>query len=523
MLPIGQRLRILDDSKDFDETLQSLNKPVSEGANLLSQRSSRVPKPHPAALDRVQPQGGTHLVNTPLRTSTPQPKNRMQELVTGHFIGDYEPPTKALPRGTKMQDVANPVEAACTSLRQAWHTTAAHGQLMDCILSLDGFRTKLENRLCQSGGTTLMQKVLRDRLQDLEAERLTALCELDRARRDVDAYKSELLTGMSQRLERETRELQSVRDNAQQQADDLRAQLSALQQQHDALLSRVTQLQQDTLPAEAARLLTDAQMLSPSLGTPLRLAPQTGVTVTAEEIITRAADAFAVSGLEVSRNEAIAVLVLLALCPRISVVCPTVAPLTTLVHNLIAAFGWQSGFAHQYSQEQRPLVAARPVASAPAILMTSLQNYAPIAGVSKVLLSRNVPGMVRNAAYDADPWPVLNLPALPYVDVVDAPEDTQPVSADSLAALLKLGSMEQQAIRTALEPVLRAAAPLSGQSRKTMFRFVSICAELMEGGFAAAADWAILLWVIPSVDRASRHYAAVKATLDEYPLSLAAL
>ena len=43
----------------------------------------------------------------------------------------------------------------------------------------------------------------------------------------------------------------------------------------------MTQLQQDTLPAEAARLLTDAQMLSPSLGTPLHLAPQTGVTVTA--------------------------------------------------------------------------------------------------------------------------------------------------------------------------------------------------------------------------------------------------
>ena len=168
------------------------------------------------------------------------------------------------------------------------------------------------------------------------------------------------------------------------------------------------------------------------------------------------------------------------------------------------------------------MVTARPVDAAPAILMTSLPNYAPIQGVSKVLLSRNVPGMVRNAAYDADPWPVLNLPALPYVDEMQ-PESAEPVSAASLAAMLIAPESDQQAIRTVLEPVLRAAAPLSGAARRSMQRFISICAPLMENGFAAAVDWAILLWIIPSVDRAGRHYAAVKATLDEYPLSLAAL
>lgn len=169
------------------------------------------------------------------------------------------------------------------------------------------------------------------------------------------------------------------------------------------------------------------------------------------------------------------------------------------------------------------MVTARPADSAPAILMTSLQNYSAISGVTKVLLSRNVPGMVRNAAFDADSWPVMVAPALPFVDELPPQENVVPVSAASLAALLETDDDDQQAIRTALNPILKAAAPLSGSARRNMFRFVSVCAGLMEGGFASAADWAVLLWIIPGVDRAGRHYAAVKAALDEYPLSQAAL
>jgi len=45
----------------------------------------------------------------------------------------------------------------------------------------------------------------------------------------------------------------------------------------------------------------------------------------------------------------------------------------------------------------------------------------------------------------------------------------------------------------------------------------------MEGGLPVAVDWGILLWVIPALDRGSKQYTAVKALLDEYPLSLAAL
>ncbi len=521
-LPIGEKLHILDENKGHEQTLRELDKPVSKGANLLNQRESRPPRPQPVQQAKSGQLGGTPLVPTTLRPSTPQPKNRLQELATSQYSLPYEPPTGNLPKGIRMQEVHNPVAAACTNLRQAWNASEAHTQLLDCIFSLDGFRHALESRLCKGNGMTLMQKVLRDRLQDLEAERLTALCELDRAHRDTDAYRKELLEGMKARLTKETGDLEAARTQAEASVAALKAELNALQSQRDELAAMVTQLQQDTLPAETTRLLTEAQMLAPSMGAPLRMSPAAGTTVPVEALITRMTNVLAASGLSADRNTAVALLALLALCPRFGVVCPTVAPLATLSRNIAAAFGWQDSYVHQYSQEQRPMVTARPVDAAPAILMTSLPNYAPLQGVSKVLLSRNVPGMVRNAAYDADPWPVLNLPALPYVDE-QQPESTESVSAASLTAMLTAPESDQQAIRTVLEPVLRAAAPLSGAARRSMQRFISICAPLMENGFAAAVDWAILLWIIPSVDRAGRHYAAVKATLDEYPLSLAAL
>ena len=87
-LPIGQRLEILDKNKGFEETLQALDKPLSQSANLLRQRESRPVRPQPLAASKPGQLGGTHLVQTPLRTSTPQPKNRVQEIISGHVVGN---------------------------------------------------------------------------------------------------------------------------------------------------------------------------------------------------------------------------------------------------------------------------------------------------------------------------------------------------------------------------------------------------------------------------------------------------
>ena len=78
-------------------------------------------------------------------------------------------------------------------------------------------------------------------------------------------------------------------------------------------------------------------------------------------------------------------------------------------------------------------------------------------------------------------------------------------------------------IDQALQGVLAQIAPLSGAAGREMHRFVSACAALMEGGLPAACDWAILLWVLPAMERSAKAVAAMRPLLEEYPLSLARL
>ena len=518
-LPIGQSLQILDQHQDHEETLRQLDKPVSEGANLLHQKSNESALMQPPV--QKEPLSGTPLVRTPLRVASQQPKNHTQEIISSQWsIGKYEPPAQNLPAGTAMRAVDNPVQTACDALRNAWQSDAAHDQLLDFILSLDGLRPQLETKLCDGQSVTALQRVLRARLQDLEAERLTALCELDRARRDVDSYKQELITAISARLNKETSQLKESKDSAQEQLDAIKSEVNALTLQRDGLLAKVNELQSNTLPEAFARIAAQAQMTAPISGTPLRMSPVSGQQVDADQLIERLMQVFAASAYPIDKNTAVAILVLLAISPRIGISSPATAALATLVHNVAVGLGWHNGYAHQFAPEQQPMVGARPVDSTPAILATNLPNYAPAVGATKLTLSRNPQNLVRNAAYDVEQWPILVLPALPFIPALEA-TDAIPVSAASLADFAAKETVTDAELTTVLKPVLDAALPLSGTARATLYRFVSICAGLMEGGLPVAADWGILLWVLPNIERGGRYYQAVKAKLDEFPLSLA--
>lgn len=521
-LPLGESLVILNTNMNHEEALKHLDKPLSDGANLLRQKDSE-PQPHNVSLRKDEPLSGTPLVRTPLHVSTQQTKNRIQEVISNQWsIGKYEPPAQNLPAGTAMRAVENPVEAACAYLREAWNAASSHDHLTDFLLSLDGLRSLLETKLCNGKSVTVMQRVLRQRLQDLEAERLTALCELDRARRDVDAYKQELLNALSARISRETDQLEAAKKNAEIQLTSLKSQINALTLQRDALVAKVNELQSNMLPEAVAKLTAEAQMAPPVSGIPLRMSPVSGSNVDKEEILSRVKETCTSVGLHIDDNTAIALIVLLAISPRIGISCPTPAAMATLVKNLAHSLGWTQSYAHQFVAEQHPLVGMRPVDSTPAILATSLPNYAPIADVTKLILHRSTANLVRNAAYDVSQWPVLMLPALPFIPEADS-ADIKPVSTASIALVANHSTVSNPELDAVLSPVLNAVIPLSGSARKEMYRFVSVCAGLMEGGLPVAADWGILLWVIPSVERGSKQHADVKVLLDEYPLSLGKL
>lgn len=182
-----------------------------------------------------------------------------------------------------MRPIDNPVADAVNAFRAAWRMPEAREQLMDFMLSLDGLRSKLEPRICKDRNITALQRVLRDRLQDLEAERLTALCQLDKARRDMDGFKQEIIAGMANRLQKETGKLESDRDACEAQVASLKTELNSLTVQRDSLLKHIDTLQNDAAPRDHLEAAGRLAAEHPADGQPLRMSPVSGQQATLDD------------------------------------------------------------------------------------------------------------------------------------------------------------------------------------------------------------------------------------------------
>ncbi|MBQ8312466.1 MAG: hypothetical protein IJX84_04595 [Clostridia bacterium] len=520
-LPIGKPLQILDQNKNFEETLQSLDQPLSKGANLLHQEDKPSESAAPKAPEK--PLSGTPLFHASMRTSVPQPKNKLQEVVSAQWrVARNEPPTAPLPAGAKMHQIENPVEIACERMRAAWQVPEAQNQLIDFLLSLDGMRAKLEPRLTALPENTPLQKVLQSRLEDMEAERLSVLLQLDKAKADLDAYRRTVIDGLSSKAKAEVAQLEASKAEYEASIEALNKQQAALIAQRDELTRRVDELQRTELPAALAKALTDAQIAAPVNGIPLHLSPVSGENAPAAELIRRVLDTFAASGMSIQRNTAIALLALLGICPRIGLATTAPAAAATLARNIAVRLGWENSFAHQVTPEQKPVLAPQPAESTAAVLLTSLAAYAPLERITKVFLARNAQNLTRNPAFEAHSWPIITLPALNTLPQL-ASENRAPISVSALKEFTSASAATPAEIDQVLAPMLKLIAPLSGATMQELHAFVGACTAHMEGGLAAACDWAILLWIIPCLERNAKTLAAIKPLLGEYPLSLGAL
>ena len=517
-LPLGKSLDILDKTKSHAETLHNLDQPVSKGANLLHAAepapSLAIPPAHQAPLS------GTPLYRTQVKTSVPQPKNKLQEVVANQWrVARYEPPADSLPAGTSMRQVDNPVENACRSLRTAWQVTEAHVQLIDFILSLDGMQAKLEPRLTSAFADSPLRKTLVHHLEDLEAERLAALIELDKARSDVERFRKNSLASMSEKARSQYTSLEADKAKHEECISQLKEQINLLNAQRDELLARVDDLQQSVLPAALAKALADHQLNAPVNGIPLRMNCVTGGSCKAEELISRVTSA---AGIPLSRNEAVALLALMAVSSRFGITSQSPAVVSTVMRNIVASLGWQNGYAQQVSAEQRPMATLASVDTTPAVLVTALANFAPLPSVTKIMLARTPAQQIASPAYMTDSWPILTLTAAGTV--ADAAVDASPVSFAAFKAALSEGRVvTDDQIDSILADLYKAVQPLSGKASAELHQFIAVCAHWMDGGLAAACDWAILLWLLPATDRTSAAVKTLAPLLQEYPLSLSAL
>lgn len=523
-LAIGKTLHILDEKKDFEEQLSEIAQPLSKDANLLS--STPAPQPVPRAL-RSGPLSGTPLMRGNFRAATPKPKNQLQEVVAARWqAARYEPPASPLPAGATLHPVENPVEEACRSMTQAWKLPEAQQQLLDHMLSLPGMGQRLT---CVRTGSAReespLQAVLTARLQDMEAERLAALIELDKAKANLAAFRQ---TTLEQAQAERTQELASL--DAQVTARktslaDLQTQLTALTGQRDALLAQLDNLQGQALPAALAEALARAQLAPVSPTTPLRISPVPGEAASAEELLRRVMDGLNAAGWQLPQADAVTLLTLLACCPRFALISPQLAPARELMQSVFAACGWSSGLGIQEALSQRPVVSAPMANATPVALVTPLIPAPAESSLRTVMLGKTLSSFSRTAAWDLAPWPLWQLPDMPVLQPASVAGGT-PISGEALAQFAQASGASDEEMDRCLAPLMEALKPLnilSGSLLTPLKQFVRVASTYMEGGFAAAMDRGLMLWLGALCSANNKAASAVTGLVAEYPLTAALL
>lgn len=512
-LPLGKELHILDQSKGFAETLQDIHQELPSSANLLHTEhdTSVVVVPQPSA-----PLTGTPLVRgAAVRTSVPRPKNKLQEVVSSQLRAvRNDPPAEPLPADAQLRSVHNPVESACEQLRAAWELPEAQRQLVDFILSLPGVSMSLT-----SARDTTLQQTLQNKLRDLEADRLSLLYQLDKARSDLDAFRKQEIAGIAEKAKAHIQVLEKQQQACEAALTTVKEQMNNLLMQRDALQGEIVQLQQEKLPQALSDALARTQLVAPPSGSPLYLNARSGKPAEASALVDTAVTAAQASGITLSRNAAAAMLALMTACTHMAVVTPAIAPASTLISNLMAACGWASGLATQTNAAQQPIASPAACDSTPLVLISPAAMMMPVENVFRVVLSEDPANVFGSAAYKLSPYPVLRLERLPFIPAKSA--NAQPLSVEALRALIDCdaGSVQQ-----ALAPMMNQIAPLSGESMQQMQRFVNVASPLMEGGLPAACDWAIRLWILPRCAGLRRDaLEQFRPLLAEYPMSAALL
>ena len=509
-LPLGKSLQILDASKDFAETLQDIHQELPSSANLLS--TARIEEPAPEVFQPSAPLTGTPLVRTAaVPTSVPRPKNKVQEVVANQWrAAKNDPPAEPLPSGAKMRTVENPVQSACEQLRAAWAIPETHQQLVDFILSLPG----VNNSLTSNAGTTL-QKAMQQKLNDIEADRLSALYELDKAHGDLNAFRAQEMQRVKENARKEIETLEKQQQSCREALDSAKQQLNGLFAQRDALQGEITALQKDALPKTLAEMMARAQLVTPPTGTPLHLNGRSGHAAAPASLIDLWQQCWKDSGVAVDRNAAIAALALLVSCPRIALVGATAAALT-LVQNTASAFGWSSGFAVQDAPEQHPFVTPAPCDSTPLVIASTSAIHHPVKDAVRVMLADTAAEVTHTASYKLNPCPVVQLEALPFIPSLEV-SDAQPLALAAFAALTETNAGD---VRLALAPLWKLIPPVSGLAMQQMQRFANAAAALMEGGLQTACDWVIRLWLLPRLAGCKPQVTEqLKPLLTEYPMS----
>lgn len=507
-LPIGTRLNILDESLPFEEQISKLDQPLSMEANLLAGSASNQSMMEPATPP-------PYFNGTPLARENAKAPRAIRSGEPLHYVVDKQIRSAHREHAELHSDfkhVDNPIENLNVALGKVWDVPETREQAIDALCDNETFTQAFLRRLQSHGVEPKSVAAAQEQLEDIEAERLSLLMQLDAIKNDHRRAMDKLCAEMNQKKKDELAQLNARLETA-------RAELETLNTSMQALGGGV---QEQTLEWLAQHRL----QLCGSCGDTVALAPTIGEERTFDRMVADVRAAMNRQGFACNEDDVTELLLEFVLHDEICLCGDSLGEAELCAATLLEGLGLSS-------------VSARTDGN------TCLQIADMLAGNAQrtPTVEVTVPGRpvlhpyghktIRLLDASVAQKDALTLPAVYAPIFRPTLRDRRPVPMVKPVSLASLNALREEAAPLSsqgeawfeqLDQVLAAqSVSFGGIVTRQMRIFVSVAASRLHGGFLAAADVAMLSWILPVIHRENLDAEYFMPLVDRLPRCMTAL
>ena len=493
--------------KNAYEQIQSLNEQLSESANRLKPASPVTPLDF-APEQPARPLTGTKLYQAPQRQQSPRrAHNSLMEAVENQRynsrmdVSRYEAPGATIPQNTELKEVHNPADVFKRALQGMCHSPEDQRQAVDVLLAQPGMRPMLAKALGREAND-LAVTAMHSQLQELEAERLMTLMQLDDAKKNLAQAHEQALGKLNMAEQKKLDQLHIAQQTAQNALDKLNKVIGPLEEKRQAAAEQLRQME-NSLEGRAHFVC-----------------PPVGGTAAKEELIERVEKSLKAAGFLVEEGDALSLLTAFALADDNhsmefrSVTCDDA---WLGLNAFAAALGTK---VIEFEPDWEAVVV--PGGNAP-VFVNSGRTYMP--------LITNTSLDVLGASEENDGGWIVPYPQIPlYPDPSVIPEalpDFAPVNKECiLKAMLtetELSTETKAVILNVRKALSDLGHPISMRYLRMISRFVAAVQNELKGGVAEAIDRAFCLYVAAHILDSGVDVEAIKPHLSAMPRTLKAL
>ncbi len=509
-LPIGRKLAILDETVSFEEQISRLDQPLSDGANLLAGAgpASAVSQPSGEPADSVR-FSGTPLVRAGIKPPLPiRQGNAFQNVVerqiraahqeTGEYPEDYQP-------------VDNPIENLNAALERAWDAPDTQRQALDSLCGNEVFAQAFLTHLRLRGRETNAVRAAQEQLEDIEAERLGLLMQLDTLKNDEKQARETLRASLPQRKREEIAQLE-------EQARAMREETERLREILAELSGAAREWTLETLASKGAQLLA-------SDGETVALSPVIGENRTPEALVASIRAVMSRRGFAVNEDIVTELLIHFALNEELTLAGETPSAAELYARSLIEGLGLQDVSAFTNGNAR---VAVASLLPDDGLRSPTVEVCPPGRAVAAPYGHKIIRLTGRGEAFSREaPLPQIAVPPLRTGGSDAAAAALRPVALESLRALLTeaapLSPKAEDWFKELQTLLTRQQIGLPEAASRRLRTFIAAASSRLRGGFLAAADAATLAWVAPVLRAGEPNLEALRPAIESLPRTLASL